>query len=199
MAFSAASPAFARPSKRKSRPAKAAAAAPALEQPAFTSILEVTGGPEPDLRDAPGPEGPGESFRTPAPVAAPVAAPRAETLLERLVSVRNAGPRRIDADACYDAARNLRFMVSVAKGDLREGEPAGARRKLASGLKREPDVLQRSQPHDDSEIQVLATEAEMELESALKELEAGPLGAGTLAAASRAAAQLESAARLLGR
>ncbi len=185
MVFSAVSPAFARGNKRKSRKAKPRAETPALDAPIFTSFLEVTGSPEPDLRDAP------------AALPAPVAAPAPLTLVERLAAERNSGIRRIDVDSCRDGARNLRFIVSVAKSDLQDEDATAARRKFASGLKRELDIMHRSQPAEDSEVAVLATEAEMELEAALKELEDRPLRAGTLAAASRAAANLDAAARLL--
>ncbi|MBI4346603.1 MAG: hypothetical protein HY553_07090, partial [Elusimicrobia bacterium] len=117
----------------------------------------------------------------------------------RLVAERNVGPRRVDASACADAARNLRFIVGVARTDLKEGAGPAAKRKFVSGLKRELELLQRSQPPDESEIAVLATEAEMELEGALKELDQRPLRSDALAAASRAASNLDSAARLLSR
>ncbi|MBI5201638.1 MAG: hypothetical protein HY925_08650 [Elusimicrobia bacterium] len=186
LVFSTLSPAFAKGNKRKARKLKPKAEVLAWQEPAFTSILEVTGGPEPDLRDAP-------ADVPPAPVA--LAAPM--TLVERLAAERNRGSRSVDAYTCRDGARNLRFMVSVAKNDLKDVDTESARRKFVSGLKRELDLLHRSQPPQESEVAVLATEAEMELEGALKELESRPLRPGTLAAASRAADNLDAAARLL--
>lgn len=177
---------------RRIRVRKAPAAAELLARQSFTSVLEVEGGPEMDLRDAP-------ARLAQAQAAAHAQAALSDGLLERLAAEQNSSRRVLDADSCADGARNLRFVVRVAKADLLETKPSVAARKLESGLKRELEALRRSERPDDAEVSLLATDAEMELEGALQLLEQRPFRRDSLAAASRAAAALENASRLLAR
>lgn len=195
MVFSTVSAGAAPRKARRSRPRRAAAAQELLSRATFTSLLEIEGGPpgaETDLRDAPAP------IAQP-PNAGPSQVSTSDSLLERLTAEQATGPRALDADACEGSARNLRFVVGVAKDDLRGAPVEVAGKKFASGIRRELEALRRSERPDDAEISVLATDAEMELETALQLLEQKPLRHDSLAAASRAAAALESAARRLAR
>ncbi|MBI4346766.1 MAG: hypothetical protein HY553_07910, partial [Elusimicrobia bacterium] len=67
MVAASGAPAWAGRAKRKSRRAQTAPPASQLGEPTFTSYIEITGSPEPDLRDAPAPV-------SPAPAPAPAAA-----------------------------------------------------------------------------------------------------------------------------
>lgn len=149
---------------------------------------------EPDLRDAPAAWQVAAGLRTP---------PATTMLLEAPFSPEGEPQQHVtrvpmDAGYCSGSAQNLRFMIRAAADSSRE-RPSVVRKRLGSGLRRELALLRRREPADDARVSLLTTDAEMELEAALKKLDDSMLSPNAfrslvLGPAGRAARNLELAA-----
>lgn len=167
---------------------------PALALPSDEAI-------EADLRDAPAAL-PGPAWLRRAEPATMILEVSAEPAPAGAAPAEeNASRVPMDPIFCSAAAKNLRFMIRAAADASRE-HPDVVRKRLGSGLRRELTHLRRREPADDARVSLLTTDAEMELEGALKTLEAGKLSRPALKSyvlgpATKAARNLELAARHL--
>ncbi|MCX5790397.1 MAG: hypothetical protein NTX64_18115 [Elusimicrobia bacterium] len=113
---------------------------------------------------------------------------------------------RLDADACFSGARNLRQAAKASSGLLSDdrAEAAAARRGLAAAVRRELGSMRAHDLPEDADVSLLTTSAETELDAALMRLEdfrrsPGGLRASVAASVTQAAKDLELAGRRLSR
>ena len=113
---------------------------------------------------------------------------------------------RLDADACFSGARNLRQAAKVSSGLLSDdrAEATAARRGLAAAVRRELGSIRAHDLPEDADVSLLTTSAETELDAALMRLEdfrhsPAQMRASVAASVTRAAKDLELAGRRLSR